>query len=605
MKGAGTSDGLPPPFGPNTLVVAPAPSFDPPDRTPAGCRYSPRLDRPQPAGCPRYRPLAQPPTNSKLGGMIAAPDNSLIRAARPLSCRRVSPLRGDALAGSARSHRRDWAYRALRSKAPTRTRTVDLRPLVLTPGLVDSHTHLFYWALQRALVVDVSGLRSPDETLIAIRRGGRTKRIGEWTVARGFDQNLWGGDFPTATDLDRAIRDRPVVVHSRDGHSAWLNTRGLRAAGVTPRRPDPPGGRFLRDSRGRPSGVVQEAALDLLPDPVADFARRTDARALAVVDAALDDAYRIARQHGLVGVHSMDDAPSLNHLQRQHRDGRLGLRIVHAIQLAQLDRALALGLRTGLGDEWLRLGAVKIFSDGALGSQTALMFDDYPGRAGYVGVGNVAGEALAQAAVKAARHGWALWIHAIGDRAVHEAVVALRAARRVEECPLPHRIEHAQCLRPADVRRMAHAGITASMQPCHLLGDIATADRQWPKARRNAYAFRALLDAGVTLAFGSDAPIESLDPRRSFFGAVARTDEAGQPDGGWFAQQRLTIGETLHAFTRGAAASLGLPAPYGDIAVGAPADLTLWRDDPPARGARRVAEPRHRRSGHRWRAIPT
>ncbi len=163
----------------------------------------------------------------------------------------------------------------------------------------------------------------------------------------------------------------------------------------------------------------------------------------------------------------------------------LGLRVVHAIPLANLDHASALGLRSGLGDDWLRIGAVKIFSDGALGSQTALMFDDYPRRPGFCGVPVVAGAELTAAVRRAADCGWACWIHAIGDRAGHETIAALAASPPAETCALPHRIEHAQCLRPADIRRMAKAGIVASMQPCHLLLDIATADRHWPRARRD------------------------------------------------------------------------------------------------------------------------
>jgi hypothetical protein len=470
-------------------------------------------------------------------------------------------------------------HRRIMAHAGPRTRIIDLGDATLTPGLIDAHTHFVWWALQRILAIDVTGLPTLPATLDRLRR--QAPRIqGDWIIAASFDHNLWGSGFPTAQDLDQAVRDRPVLVRSRDAHSVWLNSAGLRRAGIGPRTADPTGGRYLRDQHGRPTGIVQEAAIETLPDPVHEFAARQDRAALRVIDRALEQAYAAAWALGLVGVHTMDGAASLFHLQRHHRAGRLGMRIVHAVPRANLVHAAALGLRSGLGDEWLRLGAVKLFCDGALGSQTAYMFTDYPGRPKYRGVPVLAGAALEDTVVAAARAGWPVWIHAIGDRAVHEALRAIAAARRVEDTPLPHRIEHAQCVRPADVRRMARLGVAASVQPCHLPGDIATADRHWPRARRNAYPLRSLLAAGVTLAAGSDVPIESLDPRRGLFGATCRTDEADRPFGGWFPQQALTTVAALRAYTVGPRRSVGEAAPAGTLAIGAPADVTIWAADP-------------------------
>jgi predicted amidohydrolase YtcJ len=460
------------------------------------------------------------------------------------------------------------------------TTCVDLGDGVVTPGLVDGHAHFFYWALHRALTISVSDCRSLAEALTRIRQQARRHSLGDWVVALGFDYNSWPEGRPSAHDLDRAVPTRPVIVLSRDVHTAWLNSAALQAVGITARTADPKGGRFLRDSRGWPTGIVQEAAVDLLPDPVWQFAERSDAAALRTIDHALEEAYRVAWSFGIVGVHAMDGAASLMHLQRQHYGRRLGIRVVHAIPLANLPHAKALGLRTGMGDPWLRIGAVKIFVDGALGSQTAYMFHPYPNSGGHCGMPVTAGEELRAVAVDAARNGWALWIHAIGDRAVHEAIAAIAAARRVEEVRLPHRIEHVQCARSADIRRMARLGILASVQPAHIMGDIRTAERHWPRAARNAYAFRSMLDAGVTLVMGSDVPVESIDPRRTFFGAVARTDEQGYPAGGWYPGQRLSMREVLQGCTRGAAATVGGQILAGTLAPGAPADLTLWHDDP-------------------------
>jgi hypothetical protein len=457
---------------------------------------------------------------------------------------------------------------------------VDLGRAVITPGLVDCHTHFFYWALGHELVIDVSAARSLTAVLQTIRAAARTRRVGEWVMARGFDHNRWRTGLPRAADLDHIVPGRPVMVRSRDGHTVWLNTEAMRRSGITPDRPDPPGGRYLRDARGLPTGIVQEAAVDLLPDPLRELAQRTDPVARRAIDRALSVACRVAWSHGIVGVHAMDDGVSLAQLLRLRVEGRLGLRVVHAVPLADLDHACRLGLASGLGDDWLRIGGIKIFADGALGSQTAYMFDPYPGRGEYCGVPVVAGAELREAVVKAARHGWAAWIHAIGDRAVHEAVTAIRAAQRVASTALPHRIEHAQCVRLADIRRMARAGIVASVQPCQLIGDIEIADRHWPQARKNAYPLGSLLRAGVALACGSDVPVESIDPRRSLAAATLRTDQHGQPAGGWFPRQRIGVKDALRAFMRGAAWSIGAPLPAGTLVPGAPADLTVWAEDP-------------------------
>lgn len=459
-------------------------------------------------------------------------------------------------------------------------RVLDLRDATLTPGLVDCHTHLLYWSLWRQYVADLSDCHSLDDALDAIRRQARRRMVDGWVLGAGFDPNRWAAGFPTAGDLDRVTSDAPAIIRSRDVHSAWLNTRALRLAGITRDTSDPPGGRIVRDARGEPTGILQETAAEALPDPIGRIIRGTDAAARRLVDAALDAGEREAWAHGIVGVHTMDYGESLAHFSRRRSERRLGLRVAHAVALASLDHAIEIGLRSGLGDDWLRIGGVKIFSDGSLGSQTAYMFEPYPGTGDNCGVPVVAGEALKQAASRANRHGLAVWVHAIGDRAVSEAIDATIAAQRNGRPAIPNRIEHAQCVRPRDVRRLARAGIVASVQPCHVLGDIRTAQRHWPRAQRNAYPFRSLLDAGATLAAGSDIPVESVDPRRSLHGAVARTDEQLEPAGGWFPAQRLTVAETLHAFTAGAAASLGGLFGPGTLEPGAPADLTVWDDDP-------------------------
>jgi len=461
-----------------------------------------------------------------------------------------------------------------------RTRVIDLADAVLTPGLVDCHTHFFYWAIQRSLVIDVSPAATLEAALTKIARESPRKRMGDWVIGVGFDHNRWGGQFPSARDLDRVLPDIPAIVRSRDIHSAWLNTAALRRLDLNRNTPDPAGGRYFRDAHGELTGVAQDIAMELLPNPERELARRTDPASARLIERALLSAQEATWALGITGFHSMDDGPSLTHLQRLHAAGRLGLRVLHAVQLADFEHACRLGLRSGFGDEWLRVGGIKIFADGALGSQTALMFAPYPGRPDFCGVPVIAGDELRDAVTRAAQHGWSVCVHAIGDRAVHEAVTAIASAGPARGASLPHRIEHAQCVRPADIRRIARAGIIASVQPCHVLGDIVTAERHWPRAQRYAYPLRQLLDAGVTLAGGSDVPVESIDPRRSLFGAVARTDEKHYPAGGWFPDQCLTTEQALRIFTQGAAVAEGRSPELATVTVGASADLAVWAEDP-------------------------
>lgn len=468
--------------------------------------------------------------------------------------------------------------RAALAHRPADARVLDLGNATLIPGLTDAHTHFFYWALQRTLTIDLTAVPS---RAAAIRRVAASRRaVGDWVLGQGFDANTWTDGPPSAAILDAAVPDRPALFYSRDWHSAWLNTAALRRAGISARTPDPADGVIVRDARGRPTGILRENAIKLVPDPLRELARRTDGAAISLIDRALDGAERAARALGIVGVHSMDDGPSLWHLERRHRDGRLGIRVTHAVPLDRLDDALRLGLRSGLGDDWLRIGGLKIFSDGSLGSQTAYMFTPYPGRGRYCGVPVVTGAVLREVAQRAVKHGMALWVHAIGDRAACEVIDAVAATRTLPCPPMPHRIEHAQCVRARDIRRMARLGIVASVQPCHIIGDIATADRHWPAARRHAFPLAEMAAAGVTLALGSDVPVESIDPRRSLYGAVCRQDEHGEPRGGWFPDQRLSVRQALAAFTQGPAQSLGSNALHGTLRPGAPADMTVCLDDP-------------------------
>jgi predicted amidohydrolase YtcJ len=477
------------------------------------------------------------------------------------------------------------------------------------PAFTDAHTHFHSWAC-RPDVADLVGVSSLDGVLRLLSRAARERRPGEWVIARGFDKNQWqrephaetrrgevtGVDaLPCAADLDAVTGTVPARIESRDGHTVWVNTAALKLAGITPRTRAPAGGMIVRDARGRPTGILQENAIGLLPDVQTAL---TDAQ----IERALLAGIRQAHRYGITCVHSVEGREAMRWFQRLHSDGKLGLRIRFAMPAEHLDHAIALGLTAGLGDDMLRICGVKAFADGALGSQTAYMFDPYPTRHGYRGVPVTIGRALRELVCKASRAGLPCWVHAIGDRANHEVLDVFAAARRAEPRPLAHRIEHAQCVRPADARRMGRLGIIASMQPCHIVGDIDTAERHWSNVLRWTYPVRSLLNAGVTLAFGSDVPVETIDPIIGLHAAVNRqtldrrppsgwplTNDAALPLSdakrrsfvkGWHMHQAIGVRDALHAYTAGGAVAAGDGDRLGRIAPGMLADFVLLSDDP-------------------------
>ena len=448
---------------------------------------------------------------------------------------------------------------------------VDLGPVTITPGLIDSHIHMTEWAVARTQI-DLAPARSIAQA--AQRVAGAPTSDG-WILGRGWNPHHWGGAYPHRSALDDVAADLPVVLQSHDMHALWLNTRALELVGVTAHTGDPAGGRIVRDGSGAATGVLLENAAQL----VTDFLPRYDARGIIplIVHAQRElHSYGITGVHSFPGVYMLEPNPLAVFTEMKER-GELQLRVLQHIPLAGLDAAIATGVRSGLGDDWLRVGGVKFFLDGALGSRTAWLREPYessPDR----GV-QVLPEADFRAAVeRAASHGIASVVHAIGDAAVTLAFSVL-TEDALHVRALPHRVEHVQCL-PPDCAPLLGKRVVCSVQPSHLMTDWRAADTHWGRRGEHTYAFRFMLDSGATLAFGSDAPVESADPRQGLFAAVARTDLASQPPGGWYPAQRITRREALAAYTTGPAFTAGVPATRAGLARGALADFVAWQQDP-------------------------
>ncbi len=452
------------------------------------------------------------------------------------------------------------------------TRVVALAGRTVTPGLVDAHCHLagLGAALER---VSLRGVATEAEAASLALAAAADRAPGEWVLGRGWDQNLWGGGFPTRASLDAVLADRPVALRRVDGHAVWVNSAALALAGVTAATPDPAGGRILRDADGAPTGVLVDNAMDLVEGQI-------PAATEDVIERRIRAAAVYAIERGLTGVHEMGlDDPTVAVYRRLAAAGALPLRVTGYVAG---DPAVAAALRTraidpGTGDGWFSLRGVKIYADGALGSRGAALHADYDDEPGQRGNWVTSPAELRQAILDSVAGGWQVAIHAIGDAAIHAVLDGYAEAGAAHPgAALRLRVEHAQVVDPDDVPRFAQLGVLASMQPTH-----ATSDMPWAEARvgparvRGAYAWRTMLDAGVVVVGGSDFPVEEVSPLLGLYAAVTRQDHDGNPAQGWYPAQRMTLDEAIHAFTAAAAYAGFVEADRGVLRVGMVGDVTV------------------------------
>jgi predicted amidohydrolase YtcJ len=461
----------------------------------------------------------------------------------------------------------------------SRTRVIHLDGCLVLPGFTDSHTHFLAYALRRQQVV-LDGVDDWEEVRCRIRAGIERAAPGEWVLGWGWNQNLWGdGTFPSKADLDDITPHNPVALTRTDYHALWVNSLALERGGITAETPDRPGSRIDRDpATGEPSGILREwGAMRLIEDVVS--VPDDD-----VVDTALRETIAEAHRLGLTGVHDMpvetDRLNALRTFQRLYRRGELTLRVSCAFPVSCLEEAIAVGLGSGLGDATLRVGGVKVFTDGSMGSGTAWMLEPYADDPHNYGLAVTPRDRLHDIVRRAEQAGLSLIIHAIGDRAIREVLDVLAEVRKNGEWSmgrgLRHRIEHVQIIHPDDVPRLAQLGVIASIQPVHVMTDWPVADRVWGHERsRTAYAFRSLLNAGTHLTLGSDCPVAPLNPLLGIQAAVLRQSEKGEPKDGWYPEERLTVAEAVRGYTMGPAYTVGLERALGSITPGKLADLVV------------------------------
>jgi predicted amidohydrolase YtcJ len=455
-------------------------------------------------------------------------------------------------------------------------RRLDAGGRAVIPGLIDAHIHLlsFSESLGR---VNLTAAATKEEALRRVAEVAARTEPGRWILGGGWNNYLWSPpDFPTRHDLDAVAPNNPVKLDRKDLHSCWVNSAALERAGISATTPNPPGAAIGRDADGIPDGMLYESAVHLVERAIDEPA--PDPKSL------IRDGLRVLAAMGLTGLHVPEGVECLSALQHLDAAGDLPARIVIFFAYPQLGEAMRLGLRTGFGSARLRLGPVKMFSDGSLGSMTAQMLSPYEGAPGNTGIGTIEQEELEESVASAARAGIASAVHAIGDLANRRVLDAFERVRALEQdwgtAPLVQRIEHVQHLDRADIGRFARLGVVASMQPIHCTSDMFDADRLLGARARYSYALRSLLSSGAALAFGSDAPVETPNPFHGMYAAVTRQDEDGRPAGGWYPEERLTVEEAVRAYTVGAAqASPYLPGVTGTLTPGSFADLLVLDHD--------------------------
>jgi hypothetical protein len=447
----------------------------------------------------------------------------------------------------------------------------------MLPGLIDAHGHIIDFGLGMARVA-LEDTHSLAEALQKVRVYAHAHPEKAWILGGGWNQFLWHLQrFPTAAELDAVVSDRPVRLDRIDDHAIWLNSAALRAAGITKDTPDPAGGRIERDAEGNPTGVLMDNANDLvkkvMPAPTKDERRAAVNAVMARLNA-----------FGVTGVGDAGLRTDIPLYREMADEGALTVRIYAMIGGVDEEfRAMAgHGPLLGYGNDFLTVRSVKLFADGSVGSRGAAMLEPYsdaPGQRGLHYLSDAEMQAKIETALKA---GFQVNVHAIGDAANRQVLDAFEAAyKSVDGRALRNRIEHAQIVAPADFARFKQLDLIASMQPTAPTSDMNMAEDRVGKERlKGAYAWRTFLDQGTKIAAGSDFPVESPNPFLGFYAAVTRKDLQGRPEGGWHAEQAVTLLEIFRAYTLDAAYAEHMEASIGSLEKGKWADFILIDRDP-------------------------
>ena len=446
---------------------------------------------------------------------------------------------------------------------------MDAEQRFITPGFIDAHVHFLSGSYSLSSV-SLRDAATPEEFARRIREKAASLPKGSWILEGNWDHTLWGGELPEASWIDASTPDHPVCVARLDGHMVLANTMAMGLAGITAKTEDVEGGTIVRDGNGNPTGIFKDNAASLIYRVIPEKTPAED-------DAAFMEGMRFVASKGVTSVHNMDlEGPEIIEKYLRVKDEHI-IRFYVGVDLSQW-KALDNYIRAnGTGDEWLRIGFVKAMLDGSLGSHTAAFFEPYTDQPGNRGLYLLTKEALQEQSLQADAAGLQLAIHAIGDRAIHDLLdVYEQVIRQNGPRDRRLRIEHAQHISPTDFIRFKELHVIASMQPYHAIDDGRWVDGVIGRERsKTTYAFRSLLDAGVTLAFGSDWSVAPPTPLEGIYAAVTRRTLDGNNEAGWIPEEKITVEEALKAYTMDAACASFEEEIKGSLAAGKLADFAI------------------------------
>jgi predicted amidohydrolase YtcJ len=447
---------------------------------------------------------------------------------------------------------------------------INLRGRTVLPGFTDSHTHFHFHAIMTANV-RLDGLPSLEATLAKIRKHSRKLSKKEWILGDGFSIDRWNKRIlPDRYMLDKATGGRPAAIYSKDQHIVWANSEALRLAGISGKTLEPKGGVIDRFDDGEPTGILREIpgyfpVIKVIADPA-------DSKIRMLYKKTLKEAY----SKGVTAIHSMDGPKAYHFYKKLSKNGEIGLRVDYYPPPTLIPELRKAGVNSGYNQDYLQITGIKLFADGSLGSQTAQCFEKYIGSKNNCGVQTNTKEEILSIIGDAATLNLPCAIHAIGDKAISNVLDCFEKAPKLKGTAV-HRIEHLQMMRRSDVKRLKKLKVVASMQPSQCPSDIKLIERYWGKRGRNCFIFRTLLNNQIPVIFGSDVPIEPLDPIAGIAAAVTRAKPGRRKS--FYPEERISVAEAIKGFTSSPAAVVGRAFEIGKLLPGYKADFIVLSEN--------------------------